>query len=943
MLRALALLLTVFTGVSGLVYEVAWQKYLSTLLGSHSEATAAVLGLYLAGLSIGYSVFGVVSKRIVERGQRSNKPPMLLFTYGVAEAAIGAYALFFPTFFKWVSSLSQSVHIDSLAGSFAFDICLAALLLLPPTIAMGGTIPMLTQSLSRNANDATRLHALVYAFNTAGAFAGALLAGFFLVPWLGLANVMYCTAVINLIAGAAFLIAGWRGNAVVLNPEATETPRIEGFWQYSLVSLLSGFAMMSLQTVFIRIGGLSFGSSEYTFAMVVSVVVLCIAIGSFAVSALPRIPNWLLPMNQWLFAAALLLIFTRLDEAPYWIHILRTQFGTADSDFYAYHLAGGAAFIAIAGLPLACSGATLPLLFHHMRREVSDLGSLAGHIYSWNTVGSLIGALSGGYALLFWLNLDDIFRIAITALIASAAVLTLRTGIFISGIQAAGATSLALALVSGIGGWSPELLTSGLFRNREVSAATDAGPEIAAARFGSSIAFYQDDPTMSVAVRERKTATGQLTRSLATNGKGDGDTLADYGTTALAALIPAVYVEEPRSSFVIGFGTGITAGELANLPDSERVVVAEISPAVIEAAPLFDFANFGVSTHPKIEIVRGDAYRSLLRSDELYDVIVSEPSNPWVTGVEMLFSHEFLTAARQRLTPDGVYAQWYHEYETDDGVLELVLRTYADVFDHVAVWYGWRMDLLILGFSDGHTPPTLEQLQERVAREGIAAGLRRSRVDNFVEFATHELIPGGVIENLDLDGPMHELYHPRLSHQAGRAFFRNDQARLPFSGYGQAARSGKTATILGKYESSRGSELSNADRTSAVSEACSERPIQCSTFLAAWHAEDPDSEPLKTLVQRVSLAGFIFGTGENENPYVELARLFDAGDPIPSSQLRRASELFATYYQHARPFSAEKLRESWNRCDSKYSGVEDCDSARASVERMLQSGDPLEW
>ena len=109
--------------------------------------------------------------------------------------------------------------------------------------------------------------------------------------------------------------------------------------------------------------------------------------------------------------------------------------------------------------------------------------------------------------------------------------------------------------------------------------------------------------------------------------------------------------------------------------------VAEISRAVIAAAaPYFDVGNGNASKSPKVEILRGDAYRTLLRSERKFDLIVSEPSNPWVTGVEMLYSREFLQAAREHLAPGGVYAQWFHVYESDVDVVSLVLRTYADVF-----------------------------------------------------------------------------------------------------------------------------------------------------------------------------------------------------------------------------------------------------------------------
>src|SRR5690606_38079310 len=179
---------------------------------------------------------------------------------------------------------------------------------------------------------------------------------------------------------------------------------------------------------------------------------------------------------------------------------------------------------------------------------------------------------------------------------------------------------------------------------------------------------------------------------------------------------------------------------------------------------LFDEFNLNASKHPKVEIVRSDAYRALLRSEQRYDTVVSEPSNPWVTGVEMLYSREFLEAARSRLKPGGVYVQWYHQYETDAESVALVLRTYLQVFDDVAVWHGAGPDLLLLGFAGPARGLNLERMQQRATRPDIAAGLRRSGIETFPDLLAHEVLPAGVLSAATLEGPIHTLYHPRLSH-----------------------------------------------------------------------------------------------------------------------------------------------------------------------------------
>jgi spermidine synthase len=281
MIRLLVLLLTLLTGFSGLVYEVTWQRYLATLLGSHSEATAAVLGLFLGGLALGYSVFGAVTRRLVARAQEQGRPAPLLTVYGAVEASIGLFALVFPWLFTAVQALSFQIPHGSAGLGFAFDVGLSALLVLPPAVLMGGTIPILTQALARSLEDATRFHALVYAFNTAGAFAGALAAGYWLVPSLGLVAVLVWMGGINLLAGATFLLLGWlRPQAVVPITASSQVVSLRGAgWaSFAAVALLTGFAMMTLQTVLIRLGGVSFGSSQFTFSMVVAVFVLCIAL-----------------------------------------------------------------------------------------------------------------------------------------------------------------------------------------------------------------------------------------------------------------------------------------------------------------------------------------------------------------------------------------------------------------------------------------------------------------------------------------------------------------------------------------------------------------------------------------------------------------------------------------------------------------------------------------
>jgi spermidine synthase len=795
---------------------------------------------------------------------------------------------------------------------------------------MGGTIPILTQALARNLTDATRVHALIYACNTVGAFAGTLASGFVFVHWLGLQGTLIAMGLGNVAIGAAFVWLGRRPRALAdLDVGETADLRADVFAVYGGIALLVGFAMMVLQTTVIRMGGLSFGSSEYTFTMVVAVFVLCIALGSFAVSAFSRIGRFALPATLWILALLFAALYFALEVSPYWAHRLRIVFRDLDIAFYPFYSAVFLAFLAAIGPAVVFSGAVLPLLFHALRREVGDLGSQAGRLYSVNTVGSLLGALIGGYALLFWLDLHHVYRIAVAALALAATIATLQQ---FPRIRFAGAAVLLIAslvAIQQLPGWNIAYLMGGTFRSRGPTEWTFAGPE--ALTHGAAFKFYDDDPNTSVGVQEFGNGK-TLTRSIIVNGKSDGNTKGDYLTMAMTGLVPALFADQPRHAFVVGFGTGVTAGELAVLDEIETVTVAEISAGVIKASPLFDFANHGVSHHPKITFVRSDAYRALLKRRDSYDLIISEPSNPWVTGIEQLYSREFLEEARDRLAPGGVYGQWFHVYETSSKTVELIVKTYASVFDHVAIWSANYADLLLVGVRDADAALDLPRLQRRFQRPDFRAGFARAGIRDFPQLLAHETMPLGVANVTALAGPIHSLYHPQLSYEAGRGFFVGRRGMLPFTGYGEPVEVGAANSLLLRFLASVSPESVGRVREGAALHACREQLPNCGALAAAWLREQPGSETARRLAQRLSQQ---FGPAFVSR----LALLFDV-ESQPTNRVRPAAavemtELFLTHYSHAAPFSANALLGIWERCGLDARGMSICEPGRRTAERLV--------
>jgi spermidine synthase len=940
--RFTAIILTILTGFSGLVYEVAWQKYLATLLGSQGEATAAILAIFLGGLSVGYSLFGRATRRLVERSRQRQRSPRLLLFYGLIEAGIGLYALCFPLLFGIAQRLSLLIPLDAAGLAFACDVLLSALLIGPPAILMGGTIPILTLGLAGSRERATRIHALIYGCNTLGAFFGALAGAFILIPRLGLDGVLYAMGSLNAVAGFVFILLDRFGERVAPDLEHGQpvtTGSIEGFRVYAAIALLAGFAMMALQTTFNRIGGLAFGSSHFTFAIVVAVFVLCIALGSLSVSLFRNIPRSAIAITQWALVIFLVALYQHVENAPFWAHTIRVIFRDLDQIFYPFYIASFACVFLILVIPIGLSGTLLPLLFHHLRGEAGNLGSVAGRLYSWNTLGSLVGALFGGYVLLFWLDLHQIYRLALAALVLESVLLT---GLL---LRISNRAIIALVLLPALVGlyalpaWEPERLSAGLFRRREPKADSFIGPDAHFAGIDnkkSSVAYYNDGPTSTVMVVKMAKKKGRLNMSIYLNGKSDGNLIADYPTMSLLALIPALMAEKVERCFVIGFGTGVSTGELAALEWVQGVDVAEISQAVIEAAPLFDEGNLGVSKNPKVTIRRGDAYRTLMRTEGTYDVIVSEPSNPWVSGVEMLYSLEFLEAARSHLARGGVYAQWMHLYALDTDTIELILRNYAAVFPYVSVWVTQPRDILLMGFDAPERALDLATLKDRFERPDFAAGLKRAGIESIPALLSRELLPLGTLHASDLDGPFHTLRHPRLSDMAAHAFVIGSNVTLPKFPTPESAEIGSQNSLLRRYVGGEKDLLPEEISEIAVREMVKLQLFSESmTLLANWQRFAPRSEALNALLTEFRKDPGV-GSMISDGKLAALGRLF-GGRPLrnlegPRSlvRARRLSGLYLTHYHHAVPFDRGVLRRIWRDCSP-----EGCRQVRHEAEKQL--------
>jgi hypothetical protein len=367
--------------------------------------------------------------------------------------------------------------------------------------------------------------------------------------------------------------------------------------------------------------------------------------------------------------------------------------------------------------------------------------------------------------------------------------------------------------------------------------------------------------------------------------------------------------------------------------------VAEISRAVIASAPYFDIGNLAASKNPKVEILRGDAYRTLLRTDGEFDLIVSEPSNPWVTGVEMLYSREFLQAARERLSPGGVYAQWFHVYESDADVVALVLRTYAEVFPHVSVWFALGSDLLLIGFDDSERALDIAALEERFAQPDFTAGFARVGISSFPQFLAHELIPLGTLHASSLEGDIQTLRDPILSYRAAKAFFLGNRSWLPpLTSVAHRDIALRNSLLL--RHAAGGDVLPERHIEATARELCRlRRTEQCATIFARWQLDRPGSPRLKSALEELRRMnrGYLQALAPRKLRQLRMlytGRVPDAGGTLSARRAEEITERFLVHYHHAVPFDRRVVEAVWGRCR----GV-DCEDRQRNAWQHLRSLD----
>lgn len=678
------LLLGIFaaSGFAALVYEVVWVRLLSLTFGSNMGAVSVVVATFLLGIALGGALFGGLA-------DRKDNPLSLL---AALEVAIGISALLFPPALKLVETVyvnSHRIFPDSQLLPATVQIVLCVLLLLPPTLCMGGTLPVVS-ALFRQDNVAQGV-GIYYASNVVGAACGAFATGYFLIPAFGLSLVVYLACSINFVIALSLWVLG-RGRRSVQKclsvTGETETPR-----QISVLicTMLLGFCALVCQMLWTRALVLFLGSTTYAFSGILSVNLLGVALGSLVFSRLRSWPGGtrnlfiVLPVISGIF---LLLSLFFYDRIPYFVLQISNLAGTnwAFSSLLTFLL-----IAAVIGLPAMLSGALFPAAAALYAEGCQDPGRHVGQVVFFNTLGSGAGALVGAVALVPLFGLLQSFKIiGLLQVLAGALFVWLERRRHIDGgklirftvFSMAGAFLLAILPLR----WDHKIMNSGMYY---YAAIYKTWGEFKAHMNERQLLATYEGREATVTVQQ-----GAGGKFFTVNGKVDGSDGGDMQTQILLGQLPVLLHADPQQILVIGLGTGVTTATAARYP-AALVETVEISPEVVKASKHFGFVDFTEGGLRNRLHVR-DARNFLLVNESVYDVIISEPSNPWQVGNANLFTVDFFRLVQARLSSGGVFCQWLPVYDLDEKSIKSIIATFMEIFPH-AHFFVEKKNIFILG------------------------------------------------------------------------------------------------------------------------------------------------------------------------------------------------------------------------------------------------------
>jgi spermidine synthase len=766
--RGIVFFLFALSGFSGLIYESIWTRYLTLFLGHAAYAQSLVLAIFMGGMAIGSWACSRYSDRWGN----------LLRGYAVAEGVIGLCALVFHSTFVHLIDLSFTVVIPRLGGPLAvstFKWVLSALMILPQSVLLGMTFPLMSSGILRLFPESPgKSLALLYFSNSIGAALGVLASGFLLIRLAGLPGTIGIAGLTNIVlAIAVWVLTGpsarreeRRAIAEAAVPDRQAAPRMRLFL---LAALVTGAASFIYEIGWIRMLSLVLGITTTAFELMLSAFILGLAIGGIWIQRrIDRIADpvrWLgrVQVVMGVMALATLLLYGRTFNVMQW---LMKTLPRTDGGFALFNLSSSAIAMAIMLPATVCAGMTLPLITVILLRQGSGEGSI-GAVYSANTVGAIIGvffAVHLGMPLLglkglitAGAGLDIALGISLLWTIGSAAGGRSRDAVF----AAVGGSAVMVALL--FVQLDPYKMASGVYRLGYLLNQDDG-----------KLLYHKDGKTATVSCFLEQ--PGHMV--IKTNGKTDASmTVApglaasqDEVTNILLGVLPLLYHPQAQTAAAFGLGSGLTSQTLLCNPRLRQLDTVEIEQGIVEAAKNFRPHVELVYTDPRSRIHADDARTYFSTYNKKYDVIVSEPSALWVSGLSGLFSEEFYHLISRHLNDDGLFVQWLHVSEVNVDLVASVLKTVSTVFPDFAVYSATDLDMIVVSKKNGLLP----QPDYSVLRDpSLAASLSRINIRSEQDISIRRI---GTKKNLEkllaaFSIRTNSDYYPVLDQNAAKTAF----------------------------------------------------------------------------------------------------------------------------------------------------------------------------
>lgn len=766
------------SGCTGLVYEVVWTRRLFLLLGGTTYAITTVLVAFMSGLALGSYLAGRIADRLKQPGR----------FYGWIEIAIGVYVLAIPVLFELAEPLYRSVYPsvqNSPSVLTAFRFMVGWMVLIVPTTCMGATLPVLVRFVTLLGHSFGKSVGLLYGINTLGAFVGVTLAGFWLLPTFGLSAATWIAACGNLAIGLAavlLLVRPIGGKRAEIRPEKTGPGRRSaaaalltikpGVHRAVLIGFfVSGFSAMVYQIAWTRALVQSLGSSTYAFTCILSAFILGLALGSLAVAR--WVDRWANPVRMFAvleigIALSAVIIVPIHGRVPDIVRSIIAQHHDQYGTMLTWQFL---LIIAVTFVPTLMMGAIFPLVTRIMAATSGDSARTVGRAYAINTVGTILGSFLAGFVLI------RSSVLGVQNSIVFAAVLNALVGGWLL-FRAAGSNqkpaarlvpgAMALAAVFAIGllgeRWNRDKMMSAPYYYYENDASADI----------KNIKYYAEGVDSTVAAHE---SGGELV--LTVNGKPDASTsLTDLPTQLLLGHIPALLTPDARDVCVIGLGSGITLAAVSQHPHFEHIDSVEISEEVIHAAEFFKpYIHDVLHSDPRVRSVRADGRNHLLLTDQTYDLIISAPSNPWMSGVASLFTREFYQLCEDHLTPNGSLCLWFQGYKMSPATYKIVLRTLFDVFDHVSVWETNRVDYLFFARRTADPIP-LDGVMQRFGVPAVREDLYKIGTNHVGKVLGAFITSGRSLREWVADAPVHTDDNALLEFSAPRSLYASEHVGI---------------------------------------------------------------------------------------------------------------------------------------------------------------------